>query len=188
MSLTTRELRATDWPVIEELFGENGACGGCWCMAWRSPYAGKAYKARQGARNRSDLQRLFRYGRVFGALAFDDRQPAGWCSIGPRSDFPALERSRVLQTEWDAKTWSVTCFFITRQHRGLGVGTALLKKAITIARRRGARELEGYPVRLTMTPLPAAFAWTGIPSMFEAAGFTLITAPPARPIYRLTLR
>ena len=23
------------WADLEELFGENGACGGCWCMWWR---------------------------------------------------------------------------------------------------------------------------------------------------------
>jgi len=23
------------WPDFETLFGEKGACGGCWCMLWR---------------------------------------------------------------------------------------------------------------------------------------------------------
>ena len=23
------------WPALEQLFGEHGACGGCWCMFWR---------------------------------------------------------------------------------------------------------------------------------------------------------
>ena len=35
MSLTTKELTPARWKDMEELFGANGACGGCWCMAWR---------------------------------------------------------------------------------------------------------------------------------------------------------
>src|SRR5260370_35306861 len=27
------------WPHLERLFGERGACGGCWCMTWRLPRA-----------------------------------------------------------------------------------------------------------------------------------------------------
>jgi hypothetical protein len=27
----TRDL----WPALEDLFGDNGAVGGCWCMYWR---------------------------------------------------------------------------------------------------------------------------------------------------------
>jgi len=23
------------WPQFELLFGQRGACGGCWCMLWR---------------------------------------------------------------------------------------------------------------------------------------------------------
>ena len=187
MAIVTKELTESHWPAIEALFGGNGACGGCWCMAWRSPYSGKAYEERKGENNRADFRRLVTKGRAHGVLAFDGKGPVGWCSVGPRADFPALERSRVLQTEWDAGTWSVTCFFIRRTHRGCGVGTALLKKAIAVAKRHGAARLEGYPVRINpeKPPLPGPFAWTGVPSMFEAAGFTLITEPPARPIYTL---
>lgn len=188
--IVTRELTASDWAAIKELFGAKGACGGCWCMAWRSPYTGKAYKARQGETNRSDFRRLVTKGKAHGVLAFDGERPVGWCSVGPRADFPALERSRVLQTEWNERTWSVTCFFIVRAARGRGVGTALLREAAAVAKRHGAMRLEGYPVRIdpAKPPLPGPFAWTGVPAMFEAAGFDRITEPPARPIYLLQLR
>ena len=42
-NLTVRPLREDDWPAIEELFGSNGACGGCWCMWWRVPRGGKLW-------------------------------------------------------------------------------------------------------------------------------------------------
>ena len=25
------------WTDVEKLFGQRGACGGCWCMTWRLP-------------------------------------------------------------------------------------------------------------------------------------------------------
>jgi hypothetical protein len=37
--LSFHPLTAERWPDLEKLFGERGACGGCWCMAWRLPRA-----------------------------------------------------------------------------------------------------------------------------------------------------
>jgi hypothetical protein len=34
-------------------------------------------------------------GKAPGILAYAGEVPVGWCSIGPRSDFSALERSRI---------------------------------------------------------------------------------------------
>jgi hypothetical protein len=33
--LTFQPLTPLNWPDLEQLFGEKGACGGCWCMYWR---------------------------------------------------------------------------------------------------------------------------------------------------------
>ncbi|MSR63461.1 MAG: hypothetical protein EXS08_13550 [Planctomycetes bacterium] len=41
--LEVRALRPTNWPALEALFG---ACGGCWCMAWRLERA--AWEAGRG--------------------------------------------------------------------------------------------------------------------------------------------
>ena len=35
MNLTIRPLTPELWPKLEDLFGESGAVGGCWCMYWR---------------------------------------------------------------------------------------------------------------------------------------------------------
>jgi hypothetical protein len=43
MKLTVRDL----WPALEDLFGKNGAVGGCWCMYWR---IGRAYRERRTGR------------------------------------------------------------------------------------------------------------------------------------------
>jgi len=183
--LRVRPLRRNDFGVIERLFGPRGACGGCWCMAWRSEFGGKRWRASLGGPNRIAFARLVPPGEVHGVLAFEGSEPVGWCSIGPRGDFPALERSRVLQTEWTPTTWSVTCFFIPTKHRGKGVATAMLEAAVELARKRGASAVEGYPQKALASgaPLPGPFAWTGVPGLFERCGFERLNPGDGRPIY-----
>jgi GNAT superfamily N-acetyltransferase len=41
MQLTIRPLTPARWRALEDLFGKNGACNGCWCMYWR---VGAAYR------------------------------------------------------------------------------------------------------------------------------------------------
>ncbi len=174
--IRVRPLARADWPVIEELFGANGACGGCWCMTWRVPQGGKLWESVKGEPNRRAFRQLVTRGAVHGVLAFAGDEPVGWCCIGPRRDFPRLTRIKALQTDWDEHTWSVTCFFIRSQWRQRGVATAMLRRAVRLAREKGARRLEGYPVRpYGKGNIPAAFAWTGIPVLFARQRFVNIT-------------
>lgn len=183
--ITTRPLRKSDWPSINRLFGERGACGGCWCMAWRWP--GSEWEKHKGASNQRAFKRLVTSGKARGVLAFADGEPVGWCSIGPRADFKALATKRSLRTDWDEDTWSVTCFFVPRAWRGRGVAGKLLGEAVDLARRCGARRVEGYPVVPSKSfgeKMPGAFAWTGLPQVFERKRFrSLAQVPGKRPIY-----
>lgn len=187
--INVRELHPDDWPVIEQLFGTNGACGGCWCMWWRVPRGGKLWEEQKGSKNKRAFKRLLTDGRVHGCLAFEDDEPVGWCCVGPRGDFPRLERTKALRTDWDEGTWSVTCFYIKSAWRGQGVASALLAGAVSAARRLGARSIEGYPVRPKSTnKIPAAFAWTGVPQLFERCGFrTDADAERSRDVYTIHL-
>jgi hypothetical protein len=66
------------------------------------------------------------------------------------------------------------------------VARRLLEEATAQAFRMGAREVEGYPVLPKEAPkaVPAAFAWTGVPALFEAVGYTEQPQPEgARRIY-----
>ena len=210
--LLVRPLERTDWPAIERLFGERGACAGCWCMAWRVPQ--KAWEAQRGAANRRAFRKLVMTGRASGVLAFARDganaggqragsgarrassppalagEPVGWCSVAPRADFAGLATRRSLATDWDERTWSVTCFFIAKGWRGRGVAGRLLRAAVALARERGASRIEGYPAAPPQAggALPAAFAWTGVPSVFEQAGFARSKdAPGKRSIYMRVL-
>lgn len=146
-------------------------------MHWRVPRGGKLWEASKGAKNKRAFKRLVTGGKVRGCLAFAADEPVGWCCVGPRGDFPRLERTKALQTDWDEHTWSVTCLYIKAGWRHRGVGTALVEGATKVARRHGAKVLEAYPVtpKHTDRDVPAAFAWTGVPPLFEKHGFEDVT-------------
>lgn len=187
--LRTRPLRRDDWPRVEALFGERGACGGCWCMWWRVPTGGKAWDAAKGAPNRAAFRALVERGDASGVLALSGDTPAGWCAIGPRRDFPRLERSRTLQRAWSEGTWSLNCLYVPARWRGQGIARALVAAAVAHARRHGASEVEAYPQTLDAGERQAAaFVWTGVPSLFEAAGFERLSPPGrGRGLYLLKL-
>jgi GNAT superfamily N-acetyltransferase len=186
--ISIRVLEPTDWPLIERLFGANGACGGCWCMWWRVEKGGKTWEEAKGPKNRGRMQRLVKQGAVHAVIASIDGEPVGWCSFGPRASFPRLMNSRVLEHETSDDTWSIVCFFIPAKHRGRGVATRLLAAASAHAFQLGARTIEGYPVvpHGEDARMPAAFAWTGVPAVFAASGYRPIEREPGlRPIHVL---
>jgi len=179
-SFTYREITKKDFPLIAELFGEKGACSGCWCMWWRSPLTGKAYHAEQGEGNRAAFQALIEQGVVNGILAFDgegkSKTPVGWCTFGPRTDFPRLNRTMAYVREDTEQVWSIPCFYISRGFRSQGVARGLLKAAMAAIGRGRNVIIEGYPVPLTKAGerLPATFAFTGPLPLFTELGFQMV--------------
>ncbi|MEZ5401248.1 MAG: GNAT family N-acetyltransferase [Bryobacteraceae bacterium] len=155
---------------LEDLFGPKGACGGCWCMTWRLPK--KSYDAGKAEGNHARLRALVDGGEPAGVLAYEGDRAAGWISVAPREQFDYLRRSRTLQPPDDLPVWSVTCFYIRKEHRRRGLATALLGAAEEYVRERGGKRIEGYPSLPRSAELPAVFAWTGLPAIFESRGFT----------------
>jgi GNAT superfamily N-acetyltransferase len=173
MTLRTEDLRPGLWPQVEVLFGGNGACGGCWCQAWRIE-KGERWDDVKGAEAKERLRRGIESGTTFGVLAFDGEAPIGWCTYGPRTSFPRLERARTLRCEDAADVWSIPCFFVLRTHRRQGVAGVLLDRALRAMGERGATIAEGYPSAPNKDgSYIAAFSWTGTMPLFERAGFVL---------------
>lgn len=171
--MTVRTVTPEDWPNIEALFGERGACGGCWCMWWRVPRGGKLWESVKGEPNRVALRKLARAGALHAVMAFENGEPAGWCCFGPRADFPRVETVRAIRPQpWGEGTWAVVCFYIPARWRNRGVAGRLLEAATRRAFELGAEEVQGYPAVPGKGHLPAAFAYTGVPRLFEAAGYT----------------
>jgi GNAT superfamily N-acetyltransferase len=186
LNLTFHSVTPARWADLEELFGERGACGGCWCMFWRLPR--KQFDAGKGAGNKRALKRIVVSGREPGIIAYLNEEPIGWCALAPRQDYVALERSRILKPIDDQPVWSISCLFIKKPYRRRGVSTELLRAAITFAASHGARIVEGYPVQPSMEKMPDPFLWHGIPSAFLKAGFHEVERRSrSRPIMRIEI-
>ncbi|MGK7296162.1 MAG: GNAT family N-acetyltransferase [Candidatus Wenzhouxiangella sp. M2_3B_020] len=185
--LDCRPLTPERWDDFEQLFGERGACGGCWCMLWR--LAPKSFEAGKGPGNRAAMKQLVEAGMVPGLLAYRNREAVGWCAVAPRADYPALARSRILKPVDDEPCWSVSCLFVARPFRRQRVSVALLRAAVDHVASRGGRILEAYPVEpRSDAPVPAAFAWTGLAGAYLAAGFQEVARrSPTRPIVRVRM-
>ena len=174
MPLRTAVLTPAAWEQVEALFGERGACAGCWCMFWRLG-KGERFADLQGEQLKQRFRAGVLGGTVHGVLAFDGGEPVGWATFGPRLSFARLQRSPSLACDDPERVWSIPCFFVRRSHRRRGIARALLSAALGEMRQRGVMLVEGYPVKPTVSgePLPAAFTYTGTRSMFETAGFRL---------------
>jgi GNAT superfamily N-acetyltransferase len=162
-------LTAERWADFEKLFGEHGACGGCWCMWWRLKRS--EFERQKGEGNKQAIKRIVNSGEIPGILAYVGNQAVAWCAVAPREAYSTLERSRILKRVDDKPVWSVVCFFVAKPFRGKGITSKLLKASVEHVRKHGGRIVEGYPTELKKSRLPDAFVFTGLASAFRKAGF-----------------
>jgi len=182
MKLTILPLTPDLWPALEDLFGERGACGGCWCMYWR---IGRAYRRNSPKANKAAFKRIVEEGPPPGLIAFEGDLAIGWCQLTPREALPWLDRSWQMKPTDDVPVWSISCFYIRKGYRRRGVTSALISAALKAAKAAGAATLEAYPLDATLSPSSTG---TGYVSTFERAGFTIIGhRTPPRPIMRYDL-
>ncbi len=180
-------LTAKRWKDLLNLFGERGACGGCWCMWWRMTRS--EFNRTKGEGNKKGFKKIVDAGEVPGILAYAGKEPIGWCSVAPREAFSSLERSRVLKKVDDKPVWSVVCFFVAKPFRYKGVTVALLKAAIEYVKKQDGKIVEGYPVEPKTEKFPDVFANTGLASAFRQAGFQeVMRRSKTRPIMRYYIK
>lgn len=158
-----RPLSKERWSDLEQLFGKQGACNGCWCMYWR---IGAAYNKRDRSLNKNDLRKIIVSNKPIGLLAYWDNNPVGWCQLTPRQELPWLLKNGYGEVNQSSNVWCISCFYIKTRFRRKGITAALIKAAIEYARNAGASLLEAYPRQS-----PNSF--TGYPSTFKQAGFKL---------------
>lgn len=125
-----------------------------------------------------------------GVVAYSDREPVGWCAVEPRPEYVGLVRnSRVpwagrAEHKGDPHVWALTCLFTRAGFRRRGVSRALTFAAVDLARRCGARAIEGYP--LTTTKVIEEERHVGTIGTFAAAGFSEVSRPtPRRAVMRI---
>jgi GNAT superfamily N-acetyltransferase len=193
-SLEVLPLTLERFTDLAQVFGERGDPSWCWCASFRLP---SSEFGRNPEFNRGVLEGAVKttaeVGRAPGLIAYRDRVPVGWVSLGPRQDYTRLQRSRLLAPVDDQEVWSIVCFVVRPDARGQGVAGALLEAAIDYARGHGAARLEGYPFDNQGKRIPSPNAYMGTLSMFERAGFEVVerrsatATSVARPIVRKTL-
>lgn len=187
LALTFAPLTPQHWDAFETLFGERGACGGCWCMWFRVP--NKEFEGQKGLGNKAAMYEIVHSGRIPGILAFHNNEAVGWCSVAPREEFSRLQRSRILQPVDELPVWSVVCLFVRKDYRRKGVSTQLLQSAIDYVKSRGGSIVEGYPVDAKGETIPDAFAYYGLASSFLQAGYEEVARrSEIRPIMRYVIQ
>lgn len=189
-SVTVRDATPDRWDDVVVVFEGPGDPGRCWCQWFQR---GARADREHAEANRAGLHAQVQ-ARPPGAIGYLDGEPSGWCAVAPRPSYTRLARSRLLQgTDGgldDAAVWAVTCFVVRRPARRQGMAAALLGGAVDLARRGGARVVEGYPIDLAVRPrTSSAELYHGPLQVFLRAGFTEVRRPqPARPVVRLLLR
>ena len=165
------------WSDVQAVLDGSGEKG-CWCQAWR----GKDDVARASGESRPEtLRRQLNDGSPPpGYLAYLDGVPVGWVGIGVRTETPRLVNSRTIPAIDDLPVWSIGCFRIRTGYRRRGIATALLAGVLEAARTAGTPGVEAYPIDPAGRRVDAGFAFVGIASMFDAAGFRRVTMTDAR--------
>lgn len=173
MFVDVRPLTGETWDALAALFREGGDPRWCWCQHWR--LRSKDMAAAKVPQLRERLHAQAESDQPPGLVAFDGDRAVGWVSLGPRTDFERIVRSRVIPTIDDRPVWAIVCFAVSSTARGQGVARALLDGAVDHARSRGAIALEAYPIRVDgPEPIHPDAAFTGTLPMFERAGFSIV--------------
>jgi ribosomal protein S18 acetylase RimI-like enzyme len=185
-----RPLTSDSWDALAALFAEGGDPRWCWCQFWR--LRSKDMAAAKVPELRARLRAQAWSDEPPGLVAFDGERAVGWVSLGPRSSFERIVRSRVIPRIDDRPVWSIVCFAVSPAARGHGVARALLDGAILHAQALGAIALEAYPVRAENDGrLGADAAFTGTLPMFRAAGFEVVAdraSDPSAATQRVVVR
>ena len=185
LSLQFAAVTKKRWSDMEKLFGERGACGGCWCMSWR--LSRTQFNGQKGSGNKEAMREIVTSNAMPGVLAYLGGEPIGWCAVAPRQVYVALERSRILKPVDDQPVWSISCLFVAKPFRRQAISSLLIKAATEFAAMRGAKIVESYPQTLDHG-LPDAFVWTGLEASFLSAGFhEAARRSPKRPIMRFVI-
>jgi GNAT superfamily N-acetyltransferase len=178
-SIVTRPITQDRQKDFEALMKTNSITGSCWDIWPRR--LGPDAKARHafweakgvswGEGNRRDMKRLVRGGAPVGLIAYRDGEPVGFVSVGPRTAYPRVDASKTSPRVDEVPVWVVPCFYVHREHRGLGVTTALLRAAVEYAAKRGAPAVEGYPRADDAPRVSAESAFFGTEAQFRRAGY-----------------
>jgi hypothetical protein len=101
-------------------------------MLWR--LSRKEFERQKGDTNKLAMKTIVAAGEVPGILVFHNSEANGWYALAPRSKYPALLKSCILQPIDDQQCWFIACLFVNKPFRKIGVSTELLLAATVYAK------------------------------------------------------
>jgi hypothetical protein len=178
------------WEDVDLVVGK-ARCHAALCYCQRFKIAHSAWRATTDEERAHRLRTQTHCGHpeaasTSGLLAYVDGEPAGWCSVEPRTAYPYIPDARIAwkkrgEDKDDLRVWAVACFLTRTELRHSGVCRALAAAAVDFARQRGARALEGYAM---ITEPGQEITWgelhVGSRSVFAAAGLREVARPTLR--------
>ena len=166
----------------------NRRASHCWCLSHR--LSAREIEVLGDGNREAAFRALCRRMNPPGVIGYDDGEPVGWCSIGPRSDNTRLSRSRLIRPLDDLPVWSIVCVVIRGGHRKRGYTTPLINGAVEYAASRNAPAVESYPVDPKAGRIDLTMAFVGTRAMLENAGFEVAgsTEAIASRLPRLVMR
>jgi len=145
----------------------GGVWGGCYCVGFHP----KDCVAPGGHRGAKKI--LVDDGYAHAALVYDGEECIGWCQYGPTETLPRIKSKREYdKTEGEPPEWRVTCFYVDKGHRRMGVADAALAAAVRLIADAGGGTVEGYPEDMAGRSTAGGFLYCGTLSTFERNGFT----------------
>lgn len=181
---------ADDLDLAGRFFALRRATARCSCTAFcstRWQFAAGWF----GGGNRRRLAELAQGPDPVGLLALRDGEPVGWCATGPRARYrPSADgRGRLLRTrapDEDSTVWLVACVVVRPDRPGARLVPALVRGAVALARERGARAVEAWPLAAGVRR--PADLHVGREGVFTREGFSRVAAPvDGRVVLRLDL-
>lgn len=170
MGLTTKPLDADTWVDFERLVqAHDGVWGGCWCLGFHEEGANGVHSPDQ----RRALKRArVLEGRAHAALVYDGEQCVGWCQFGPTDELPRIKHQKAYRAGLQhPPDWRITCFFVGRNHRHMGVADVALGGALDEIARLGGGLVESYPEDTSGRKVSGSFLHNATVAMFERRGF-----------------
>lgn len=167
---TIQFLSKATWTDFASLVEKNnGVWGGCWCMAFHDEGIPKGRTAED---NKHLKECRVKEDRAHASLVYDEGHVVGWCQFGRIDELPRFSNRReYLKSVESLPDWRITCFFVDRQFRGMGVSGIALEAALQEMGRCGGGVVEGYPEDTNGRSISSSFLHNGTLSLFERHGF-----------------
>ncbi len=171
MTYTVGTLDPSTWDGFAELVERNnGVYGGCWCIAFHPESRDR------GIDNRAAKEQRVRTDRAHAALVLDQGGLVqGWCQYGDPEELAGIKHRRAYDQEPPPRPdWRITCVFVDRRHRGLGIARLAVEEALGQIAARGGGLVEAISEVTADRAAQGRFLFSATVELFESLGFSRV--------------